>query len=180
MLAVPDRAGGGQGLEGGHEMALRLYFLRHGQAASRAEWHGEDDARPLTPEGKRRVRGEGAALHRLDLGLDLIVSSPLLRAQQTAEIVASALGPGARLITDPRLGPGFGPRQLKALLATHRGASALMLVGHEPDFSETISHLIGGGRLDVKKGALVLVELADPTTLAGRLVWLIPPKVLAR
>jgi phosphohistidine phosphatase len=161
-------------------MGLRLYFLRHGQAAGRAEWQGEDAARPLTTDGKRRLQREGAALRALDPGLDLIITSPLLRAQQTAEIVASALGPGAKLTTDPRLAPGFGPGQLKALLAAHRGASALMLVGHEPDFSETVSHLIGGGRLDVKKGALALVELEDRAALAGRLLWLIPPKVLDR
>jgi len=161
-------------------MGMRLYFLRHGQAGNRAEWQGEDAARPLTTDGKRRVQREGAALRALDLVLDLIITSPLVRAQQTAEIVASALGLGAKLVTDPRLAPGFGPRQLKALLTTHRSASALMLVGHEPDFSETISHLIGGGRLEVKKGALALVELTDRASLAGRLVWLIPPKVLGR
>ena len=55
-----------------------------------------------------------------------------------------------------------------------------MLVGHEPDFSETIGHLIGGGRLDLKKGALALVELEDRASTAGRLLWLIPPRVLDR
>lgn len=161
-------------------MDFHLYFLRHGQAANRADWQGEDSARPLTTDGKRRMQREGAALRALDLAIDLVISSPLLRARQTAEIVASALGLGGRLITDPRLAPGFGPSELKGILAAHRGASALMLVGHEPDFSDTIGQLIGGGRLEVKKGALALVELADRATLAGRLLWLIPPKLLDR
>jgi phosphohistidine phosphatase len=161
-------------------MSLRLYFLRHGQAAGRTEWQGEDAARPLTADGKQRVQREGVALRALGLDLDRILTSPLLRAQQTAEIVASALGLSAKLTTDPRLAPGFGPARLKALLAAHRGAAALLLVGHEPDFSETVSHLIGGARLEVKKGGLALVELADPAALEGQLVWLIPPKVLDR
>ena len=126
-------------------MGLRLYLLRHGQAANQAEWQGEDAARPLTADGKRKVQRGGATLRALDLNLDLIITSPLVRAQQTAEIVASALGLGARLVMDARLAPGVGPRQLKALLSTYRSASALMLVGHEPDFSETTSHLMGGG-----------------------------------
>jgi phosphohistidine phosphatase len=159
---------------------LKLYFLRHGQAGDRDEWKGDDAARPLTPEGKRRMKREAAAIRRLDPGLDAIVTSPLVRAHATAEIVADALGIGARLVADPRLAPGFGPKQLQALIAAQRGAAALMLVGHEPDFSQTITHLIGGGRLDVKKGALALVELEDRATLAGRLVWLIPPKALDR
>jgi phosphohistidine phosphatase len=126
------------------------------------------------------MKREAAAIRRLDLGLDVILTSPLVRAHQTAEIVAEALGPGARLATDPRLAPGFNLKQLRALLAAHRGPAALMLVGHEPDFSQTISHLIGGGRLDVKKGALALVELEDRAAAAGRLVWLIPPRALDR
>jgi phosphohistidine phosphatase len=161
-------------------MNLRLYFLRHGQAGNRTEWQEDDSARPLTTEGKRRIKREAAAMRKLVLPLDLIVSSPLIRARQTAEIVAETLGLAARLVTDSRLEPGFDPRRLKALLTAHRDASALMLVGHEPDFSETIGHLIGGGRLDLKKGALALVELEDRASLTGRLVWLIPPKVLDR
>lgn len=161
-------------------MSTKLYFLRHGQAGNRDEWQGDDSARPLTTEGKRRMKAEAAAIRKLDLGLDMILSSPLVRARATAEIVAEAVGPSARLLIEPRLAPGFGPRPLKALLTAHRGAAALMLVGHEPDFSQTISHLIGGGRLDVKKGALALVELEDRIALAGRLVWLVPPRALDR
>ena len=148
-------------------MNLRLYFLRHGQAGSRTEWQEDDSARPLTTEGKRRMKREAATMRKLVLPLDLIVSSPLIRARQTAEIVAETLGLTARLVTDSRLEPGFDPRQLKALLTAHRDASALMLVGHEPDFSETIGHLIGGGRLDLKKGALALVELKDRASPDG-------------
>jgi phosphohistidine phosphatase len=161
-------------------MSLALYFLRHGQAGNRDEWQGDDSARPLTTDGKRRMQREAAAIRALGVSPDVILSSPLVRAQQTAEIVATGLDLRDRLVMDPRLGPGFDPRQLKALLAAHRDASTLLLVGHEPDFSETISRLIGGGRLDVKKGGLALVELEDRASLAGRLLWLLPPRMLDR
>jgi len=161
-------------------MSLTLYFLRHGQAGNPNEWQGDDSERPLTTDGKRRMQREAASIRALGVSPDAIVSSPLVRAQQTAEIVAKGLDLRDRLVTDPRLGPGFDTRQLKALLAAHRDASALLLVGHEPDFSETISRLIGGGRLDVKKGGLALVEVEDRASLAGRLVWLLPARMLDR
>jgi phosphohistidine phosphatase len=161
-------------------MSVTLYFLRHGQAGNPNEWQGDDSERPLTTDGKRRMQREAAAIRALGVSPDVIVSSPLVRAQQTAEIVATGLDLRDRLVMDPRLGPGFDPRQLKALLAAHRDASALLLVGHEPDFSDTISRLIGGGRLDLKKGGLALVELEDRASPAGRLLWLLPPRVLDR
>lgn len=159
-------------------MSLKLYFLRHGQAGNRHEWHGDDSKRPLTVEGKKRMQREAAAIWRLELPLDVIVSSPLVRAVQTAEIVAKARGSAARLVTDGRLAPGFGPKHLAAIVAEHRNIRGLMLVGHEPDFSQTISQVTGGGRLAMKKGGLACIEVGDPASLKGTLVWLIPPKVL--
>lgn len=159
-------------------MSLKLYFLRHGQAGNREEWEGDDAERPLTADGKKRMQREAATIRKLDLPLDAIITSPLVRAAQTAEIVAKAQSASVRLLTDGRLAPGFGPRHLAAILAAHRDAGGLMLVGHEPDFSETISRVAGGGRLTMKKGALACLEMEDPGSLNGTLVWLIPPKVL--
>jgi phosphohistidine phosphatase len=161
-------------------MSLKLYFLRHGQAGNRLEWHGDDSKRPLTVEGKKRMQREAATIWKLELPLDVIISSPLVRALQTAEIVAKARGSAARLITDDRLATGLGPKELAAIVAEHRDARGLMLVGHEPDFSQTISHVTGGGRMAIKKGALAYVEVPDPASLKGTLVWLIPAKVLER
>jgi phosphohistidine phosphatase len=160
-------------------VSLKLYFLRHGQAGNRQEWQGDDSERPLTAEGKTLMKREAAAIRKLALPLDVIITSPLVRAAQTAEIVAKAQGAAARLITDGRLASGFGPKHLAAILAEHRGLRGLMLVGHEPDFSETISYLTGGGRVAMKKGALACVEVEDPAAGTGTLVWLIPPKLLA-
>ena len=85
-----------------------------------------------------------------------------------------------KLVLDKRLSPGFGTDQLVHILDQHSKGAALILVGHEPDFSETIRQVIGGGRLVVKKGGLVCVELQDGKPLKGKLEWLLPPQVLAR
>src|SRR5262245_47354619 len=156
-------------------MSLKLYFLRHGQAGTRQDWQGDDSRRPLTGEGKKRMKREAATIVEMDLRIDAIITSPLDRALQTAEIVANAVGPQTSLEEDARLGLGFGPKQLAAIVAKHREAEGLMLVGHEPDFSETIGALTGGGRVNMKKGALACVEVDDGAGLKGTLAWLIPP-----
>ncbi|MGC1380314.1 MAG: phosphohistidine phosphatase SixA [Candidatus Baltobacteraceae bacterium] len=158
---------------------MKCYFLRHGLAAEPAEWRGDDFDRPLTREGRERMEREAKAIADLALGLDVIVTSPLARARQTAEIVAQRLKMGARLIEDKRLGNGLGVDRLGALLAEHAGAESLMLVGHEPSMSATIGRLAGGAGIELKKGALACVELADPSSRTGTLLWLLPPKVLS-
>lgn len=156
---------------------MKLYFLRHGLAWNREEWAGEDADRPLTEEGKTRMAREAKTIAKLELGLTAIITSPLVRAYQTAEIVARELQMLDQLVKDERVSPGFGSDQLGEILRAHPKADALMLVGHEPDFSDLISCLIGGGRVECKKGGLALVDL-DTTSLKGELVWLIPPKAL--
>ncbi len=155
-----------------------LYFLRHGLAGDRDEWTGDDFERPLTEEGKERMVREAATIARLGLNLDLILTSPLVRAYQTAEIIAQELNLMDKLVKDERLGLDFGLEKLALLLQTYPAAAALMLVGHEPSFSETIGDLIGGGNVECKKGSLARVDLPNPLSLKGDLVWLIPPKVL--
>jgi len=157
---------------------MKIYFLRHGLAGKRSEWKHDDATRPLTDEGIDKMKRIAKTLAALDLGLSVIVTSPLVRAKQTAEIVAQKLN--LKVVEDPRLAPGFNIEGLRAILRDHAGANALMVVGHEPDFSDTISALIGGGRIVCKKGGLALVELSNAPSLKGKLVWLVPPRVLAR
>ena len=156
---------------------MKLYFLRHGRA-DRSAWMGMDFERPLTEEGKERMAQEADTIHQLDLGLDAILTSPLVRAYQTAEIVAERLNLLDLLVVDERLEPGFGPSDLAEILEEHPQADEIMLVGHEPDFSEIISYLIGGGTIVCKKGSLARVDLIDAGPMAGELAWLIPPKAL--
>jgi phosphohistidine phosphatase len=159
---------------------MRLYLLRHGAAADSEEWRGSDFDRPLTEKGRDRIAREAKALDALELGLDAIVTSPLVRARQTAAIVADVLGMRDRLVEDERLGPGFGIEPLAAILGARARSDALLLVGHEPSMSETVGALTGGARVVMKKGGVACVELHDRSSLQGELVWLAPPKLLAR
>ena len=150
---------------------MQLYFLRHGEA-DWPHWTRPDDERPLTDFGKKEVRQVGKFLKRLDVKPNLIVTSPLPRALQTAEIAAEQLK--AKLQQDEALEPGFGITGLRTLLERHP-SRALMLVGHEPDFSSVISALTGAS-LKLSKAGVALVDL-DPETEKGRLLWLFPPKL---
>lgn len=158
---------------------MKLYFLRHEMAADRHEWKGSDAERPLTEGGMERMKRSAATIAELDLELDAILSSPLARARQSALIVAEALGAQGNLLFDGRLGAGFDRDALAEILRDHAGFDSLMLVGHEPGLSATISALIGGGRIVCKKGALVCVKLSEAAALQGELLWLIPPRILA-
>ena len=157
---------------------MKLYFLRHGKAESRSAWQGDDDDRPLTEAGEEALRREVEALRALDLALDVIVTSPLARARRTAEIVADGLGLSGRLVNDERLGHGFDVARLEQVLAAHGPAGAVMLVGHEPDFSATVAELIGGGDIKMKKGGLARIDVAAPAAGGGELVWLLTPPLL--
>jgi phosphohistidine phosphatase len=156
-----------------------LYFLRHGQAGDRAEWQGDDAERPLTKRGKESMGREAETIVQLDLRLEVILTSPLLRAVQTGEIIAERLMLSDKFIVDPRLAPGFNFDRLVEILKENTGLNAILLVGHEPDFSQVISQLTEGGQLALKKGGLARVDLnGNSEAPVGVLVWLIPPKVL--
>ena len=149
---------------------MQLYFLRHGEA----DWPGwtkPDDERPLTDFGKKEVRQVAKFLNRLKVKPDVIVSSPLPRALQTAEVAAEQLK--TKLRQDEALEPGFGISELSTVLTRHP-SKVLMLVGHEPDFSSVISALTGGF-IKMSKAGVALVDI-DPETKKGRLLWLFPPK----
>ena len=149
---------------------MQLCFLRHGEA-DWPNWKKSDDERPLTDFGKKEMRDVGKFLARLKVRPDLIVTSPLPRASQTAEIAAEYLK--AKLREDELLAPGFGLSELKTILKRHR-AKVIMLVGHEPDFTTVISGLTGAS-LKLSKAGVALVEM-DPGSEEGKLLWLFPPK----
>lgn len=160
---------------------MRIYFLRHGRAVARAGWRDDDDARPLTEEGEAAMRREAAALAAMGLAPEVIVTSPLARARRTADLVAEALQAADRVVEDARLAHGFDASSLADIVAERAPKRALMVVGHEPDFSATIAELIGGGRVVCKKGGLarVDVEVVDGRLRSGALVWLLAPVQLA-
>jgi phosphohistidine phosphatase len=160
------------------DRSVRLYFLRHGAAADADTWRGSDFDRPLTDQGRERIALESHAIKHLNLALDRIVTSPFLRAKQTAAIVADVLKMQTAPVEDERLGANFGVEPLAGVLCAHPKECALMLVGHEPTFSATIGRLIGGAALEVKTGSLARVDLSDTMKLTGKLIWLAPPSIL--
>jgi phosphohistidine phosphatase len=153
-----------------NDLTMQLYFLRHGEA-DWPGWSKPDDERPLTDFGKREVRQVTKFLNRLKVKPDLVVSSPLPRALQTAEVAAQQLR--TKLRQDEALEPGFGISELRTVLKRH-GSKVLMLVGHEPDFTSVIS-AVTGASLKLSKAGVVLVDI-DPETEKGKLLWLFPPK----
>lgn len=154
---------------------MRLYFLRHGIAQP-----GDDDTpdfkRALTASGIARTRQAARLLKALDVDIDRLYTSPLIRARQTADIVGQALGTAVQVRKE--VAPGFNVQHVEALTRALGHDDTVLFVGHEPDFSRTISALVGG-RVVMKKGGLARVDVIAYQPLVGQLVWLIAPKLLA-
>jgi phosphohistidine phosphatase len=159
---------------------MMCYFLRHGPAGDRETWQGPDAERPLTPDGRKRIAREARTIADLKLGVERVITSPLVRARQTAEIVAGELDLKGALVEDPRIDLGFSIERLASVLRDYQDAQAIMLVGHDPSMTGVIGELIGGAAIDFKKGGLACVEIAGTTPPHGRLVWLASPKLLTR
>ncbi len=157
---------------------MLCYFLRHGPAGDPQTWEGSDFDRPLTSAGAKRIAAEAKTMANLRIKPDIVITSPLVRARQTAAIVVKELDLRDALVEDERVGPGFSPARLADVLDDHSDADAVMFVGHEPSMSHTIGTLIGGGEIDFKKGGLACVELTDDRPLRGTLAWLATPKLL--
>ena len=120
----------------------------------------------------------GRHLASLGLAPDAIVTSPKVRAAQTAAAVGEALG---RAVTeDPRLGTGFDVGDLEAILRDAGSPDRAILVGHDPDFSEVLAALVGAVSIPMRKGALARVDLVPPIEPGiGVLRWLIPPDAVS-
>jgi phosphohistidine phosphatase len=148
---------------------MKLYLLRHGKA-DWPNWNQPDDERPLTEEGRKEVAAVAKLLSRVEI-TPVILTSPLPRASQTAEIAGKYLN--AKVRTEPLLRPGFDAVRLAKLLKNFSGKS-LMLVGHEPDFTRTIFQLTGGNT-KMSKAGVAFIEL-ETGLMKGELRWLVPPK----
>ncbi len=154
---------------------MHLFILRHGPAEPKNGWHGDDDERPLSTEGQQLVAEVACSLTLQRMPPELILTSPLARARQTAEIAAACLKTADKVLVDRRLAPGFGSKQLEKVLREHGDCKVLMLVAHDPDVTELVRLLTGAGRLAVRKGGVAQIELSDPKVLKGRLVALLVP-----
>jgi phosphohistidine phosphatase len=161
---------------------MNLYILRHGIAAERGTpGFSKDSDRPLTPKGERKLWQAAEAMEALKLSFDVILTSPYLRARQTAEIVAEAFNARKWIETADSLTPGGNPKALIDRINRMKPPPGnVLLVGHEPYLSELISLLVTGGSkmsLVMKKGGLCKLEverLAHGRCAA--LEWLLTPR----
>jgi phosphohistidine phosphatase len=164
---------------------MNIYILRHGVAVEPGSpGYAKDSDRPLIPEGERKLVQIAKAMKALGLSFDLILSSPYLRAHQTAKIVAKALKMRKNLEMSDTLTPGGSFKKLVGLLNRLDPApDSVLLVGHEPYLSELISLLVFGdvgSRVVMKKGGLC--KLTTDSLTPGRcaaLEWLLTPKQMA-
>jgi phosphohistidine phosphatase len=159
---------------------MRVFIIRHAIAEDRAPGI-VDDERRLTARGKKRFRGAARGLARLYPPPEAMVSSPLVRARQTARIAARAWD-GMEVTRDAALAGGSVEEVLE-LLSRFPSEAAVALVGHEPQLSELLARFVGsqdGGRVAFKKGGVAVVDLPKGPESAGRLAAFLPPSVLRR
>ena len=160
---------------------MNLFLLRHGVAVDRGEFdYVHDAARQLTPNGRRQLRTIAAALRAMELRFDVILSSPLVRARQTAEIIAADLKLKQCFAVAEELKPGGSAKKLvQKISGLKPGAENVLLVGHEPDFSELISRFVtghAGGGFALKKGGLAKLEIEKLRTgKCALLAWQLTP-----
>ncbi len=157
-----------------------LYLIRHGLAEERGDRWPDDNKRPLTDEGISRMRKATRGLARLGVTVDVVLSSPLVRARQTAEIVAAGFDPRPSLVNIDSLAPDGSYAAIVADLEKHGRKTRIALVGHEPAVGELAARLIGSRHpLELKKGAVCRIDLDEiPPGGPGGLRWLLTPKIL--
>lgn len=156
---------------------MQLYLIRHAEAApADADTAEADAARPLTEFGSRQARAVAEALKAHSVAVGRILTSPLLRARQTAEVIAQGLGePGPQVCQ--HLAPG-GKRRRLSKAVCDAGVQAVALVGHDPDLPEYLAWLIGSRKAQIAlaKAGVACVECDDdPGKGAGVLHWLLTP-----
>lgn len=156
-----------------------LYFLRHASAGQHLVNPKKDEKRALDKEGIDQCGYVGRALAALDVQVDVIVSSPLKRATQTASLVGNELGYEGKLQIDPGLRPGAGIADFRKLLEKYARQEAIMVVGHNPNLSQFLGVMISDSgceaSLELKKGAVAKVEMRRSS---GTLHWCLTPKLV--
>ena len=156
-----------------------VFFVRHASAGTPHENQKLDEKRPLDKQGIQDCAYIGRVLASLDVRVDAVVSSPLKRALQTASLVGNEIGYDAKIVLTPALRPEANYAAFRQMLEEHRSADAIMVVGHEPNFSEFLGAIISDpetpASINLKKGAVARVDINNRR---GDLRWLLTPKVV--
>jgi phosphohistidine phosphatase len=165
---------------------MELFLLRHGIAVERGTaGYDDDEKRPLTPEGRKKTERVAEAVKTMKLSFDRVLSSPLVRAQQTATIVVKTLKLQKRLRFSRHLATDAGlDGIIRELARLRRSTFRVLLVGHEPQLSELISILVTGKpglRVTMKKGGLCKLTITPPAhPRSATLEWLLTPRQMTR
>jgi len=163
---------------------MELYLIRHGVAQQLGLKNDfTDERRTLTAEGRDRMREVARGLRKLGVQLDLLLTSPLVRAVETAELVADALGFSKKeIIQTSGLAPGGSAGELFAEIKSHTGVESAALVGHEPYLSELAARIVqssGHFAMNLRKGSVCSINVLETVpSFRGELVWLMTPKQL--
>jgi phosphohistidine phosphatase len=155
-----------------------LYLLRHAHAGDWSRWEGDDDVRPLTDKGRRQAERLGRLLAAIGEAPDLLITSPLARAAQTAEIVAGLTG--TKVVVDARVAGPLDPDTVMRIVLDAGAGERPCLVGHDPALSELLAELTGATAIAMRKGTLARVDLPGRSLEAGEgiLRYLLPPEVV--
>ena len=157
-----------------------LYLIRHAIAAERGRQWPDDSKRPLTHKGAARMRQIVLGLRELGVEFDLVLTSPLVRARQTADLLIAGVRSKPTLEVTDALAPGEPPVKVAAMLAKHSGRCSIALVGHEPGLGELAAWLVGANEPFVmKKGGICRIDVsALPPARHGQVSWVATPKML--
>jgi phosphohistidine phosphatase len=156
---------------------IQLHLLRHADAGDPLAWAAPDEGRPLSAKGEKQADRLARFLAGTACRPDAVISSPKVRAVQTAQPVGERLG--VPVTVDDRLAGPFGLAELEAVLRDAGDPVRPVLVGHDPDFSEAVELLTGSSGLTMRKGAMLRIDIERPLRPGGgSLAWLVTPDLL--
>lgn len=160
---------------------MEIYLLRHGEAVPRGTPGYPNDDRPLTEDGIVKMTEASKGIAKIIDRIDVIVSSPLIRALDTAKIAAEAIGYNKKIVTTEYLVPGYPQRSLFGFLKEYNNKDKIMLTGHEPHLGYLASRMLGIEEhvIEFKKGGLCRIDISKfPPEKPGTLVWHLTQKQL--
>lgn len=150
---------------------MEIYLIRHGEAVERAEGL-EEGTRWLTKKGRKLMQKGARRLYKKRIRPELIITSPLTRAVQTAELLMAEIGSRAELIADSRLSPESTPEQLVELIHNNKKDAPIMLVGHEPLLSRTAALLLRKEQVaGLGKGGCLALKLRETPGKPAKFLW---------
>lgn len=159
---------------------MDIYLVRHGDYTDLgSETLEQDSLNPLTEQGIAKLERQAQVLARWQIPIDRVLTSPFIRAKQTAGILAKALHVSVEehpALTRTR----FNLQGLQQLIESYPNVEYLMLVGHESDLSTVAAEVIGGGRMELSRGGVIRISLESKTPLRGKLIWLLTPELIAK